>query len=243
MFSAFRSPDLDRLNEPRKTVSSATVTLACMKSWTSPAPYGVDAFAENRPAISSSSGTFQCPLPRRHCLAASLICGASMHPATSTRPAAIRLESAPRTGGVVSTGEQILTRRCARPIACATRCERSSPWPGVNHARMPSCHSGGMRPVSATVPAPRSCSNSRWKVAARSGESTTTITFSWRSQASSVQFVEPVQTERESRTMYLWCIRSGTPAIGNASTGRDSISSSSGAEGGGTGTGRACSTL
>ena len=33
-FSAFRSPERDRLNEPAKTKSSATVTFACMKSWT-----------------------------------------------------------------------------------------------------------------------------------------------------------------------------------------------------------------
>ena len=41
-----------------------------------------------------------------------------------------------------------------------------------------------------------------------------TITFSWRAQESSVQFVEPVQTDSTSRITYLWCIRSGTPATG-----------------------------
>ncbi len=70
-----------------------------------------------------------------------------------------------------------------------------------------------------------------------------TITFSCLVQASSVQFVEPVQTEALSRITYLWCIRSGTPAIANASIGSDSISVSSGEAGGGTGTGFAWSTL
>ena len=31
-FSAFISPERERLNEPANTTSSATVTLACMKS-------------------------------------------------------------------------------------------------------------------------------------------------------------------------------------------------------------------
>ena len=30
MFSAFRSPERERLNDPQKTVSSATVSFACM---------------------------------------------------------------------------------------------------------------------------------------------------------------------------------------------------------------------
>ena len=32
-FSAFISPERERLNEPANTMSSATVTFACMKSW------------------------------------------------------------------------------------------------------------------------------------------------------------------------------------------------------------------
>ena len=39
------------------------------------------------------------------------------------------------------------------------------------------------------------------------------MTFSCRVQESFVQLREPVQTASPSRTTYLWCIRSGTPAI------------------------------
>jgi len=68
-------------------------------------------------------------------------------------------------------------------------------------------------------------------------------TFSCRDHASSVQFNEPVQTARPSRITYLWCIRSGMPAIARASTGSDAISATSGSGGGGTGIGFAWSTL
>ena len=101
---------------------------------------------------------------------------------------------------------------------------------------MPSCHSGSTYPVPTDEPAPTICSKSRWNSEAIAAESTIAITFSCRVQASSLQFVEPVQTASPSRIMYLWCIRSGTPAIASASTGSDAISSSSGDAGGGTGT-------
>ena len=69
------------------------------------------------------------------------------------------------------------------------------------------------------------------------------IAFSWRVQESCDQFIDPVQTASRSRTTYLWCIRSGTPAI--ARVGSGSASSSSGAVfgGGGTGIGPGWSTL
>ena len=67
------------------------------------------------------------------------------------------------------------------------------------------------------------------------------ITFSSRFQESLVQLVEPVSTERPSRTTYLWCMRSGTPGTGltltpaarSRSTNPQSIS-------GGGGTGIVC---
>ena len=78
---------------------------------------------------------------------------------------------------------------------------------------------------------------------ASSAESTVTTTFSWRDQESSVQFMEPVQTDSPSRTTNLWCIRSGTPAIALAGTPSDVISATSGSGGGGTGIGFTWSTL
>ena len=67
--------------------------------------------------------------------------------------------------------------------------------------------------------------------------------FSCRDQESSVQFIEPVQTDSPSRTTNLWCIRSGTPAIAREGTPRAEISSTSGSGGGGTGIGFSWSTL
>jgi len=41
-FSAFISPERERLKDPTKVTSSATVTLACMKSWGLSGVYRVD---------------------------------------------------------------------------------------------------------------------------------------------------------------------------------------------------------
>ena len=71
----------------------------------------------------------------------------------------------------------------------------------------------------------------------------TAITFSSRDHESSVQFVEPVQTEERSRTTYLWCIRSGMPAIGFAGRPRRAMSSGVSFGGGGTGIGARKSAL
>ena len=64
---------------------------------------------------------------------------------------------------------------------------------------------------------------------------TTTTTFSSRVHESSVQFVEPLQTESRSRTTYLWCIKSGQPGTAAVSNGNDSTRSGSVFGGGGTG--------
>ena len=167
----------------------------------------------------SRSGSFQARRSRATAARRRPSACASRHPRRRPFPPAIAAASAPSTGGVVSTGEQIRTRRCARPIACPILCERSSPWPGVNQTRTPSCHSGSTVPVPPTCRAERAARSRAGTPPRAPGESTTTITFSCRVHASSVQFVEPVQTDSPSRITYLWCIRSGTPAIGNASTG------------------------
>ena len=67
--------------------------------------------------------------------------------------------------------------------------------------------------------------------------------FSQRVQESSVQFVEPVQTEEPSRTTNLWCMRSGTPGIGFVGTSRLSMSVGSPVGGGKSGGGFSLSTL
>ena len=68
-------------------------------------------------------------------------------------------------------------------------------------------------------------------------DSTVTITFSCRDHESSVQFVEPVHTSSRRAPTYLWCMRSGMPAMGLCGTPSDEISSTSGSGGGGTGIG------
>jgi len=67
-FSAFISPERDRLNEPAKTVSSATVTFACMKSCGVSGVHCVDGLPLKSPFESTDAriGTFQaeCPFVR-----------------------------------------------------------------------------------------------------------------------------------------------------------------------------------
>ena len=113
----------------------------------------------------------------------------------------------------------------------------------MNHGliRVPSTSTGrgSTKPLRATSPSFQSSSKSSVKACASSGESIVTITFSWRAQESSVQFVEPVQTDSTSRITYLWCIRSGTPATGLEGSPSDAISCASGSGGGGTGIGLA----
>ena len=69
------------------------------------------------------------------------------------------------------------------------------------------------------------------------------ITFSCRDHESWVQFIEPVQTASRSRIAYLWCIRSGTPAIARVAIGSASTSSGAVFGGGGTGIGPPWETL
>jgi hypothetical protein len=130
------------LNEPQKTVSSATVTFACMESWIRPGAHG----AESLPGKAPPSST----------------CARS-----STRSSAMTSASVPRMGPAVRTGS-----RCARagarraaPIALAMRRESCSPRPGQNHARAgdPATSTGGTSksPVPWTRPEAQISSKSR----------------------------------------------------------------------------------
>jgi len=64
-FSAFISPERDRLNDPAKTVSSATVTFACMKSWGVSGVHWVEGFPLKSPSASTDAriGTFHAEWP------------------------------------------------------------------------------------------------------------------------------------------------------------------------------------
>ena len=137
-------------------------------------------------------------------------------------------------------------RRFACPIRFAIRCASASPWSGVNHGRtsIPPTSTGR----GSTVPPRMLPSSQSWSklipyARASGADWTMTIAFSCRVHESWDQFIDPVQTASRSRTTYLWCIRSGTPAI--ARVGIGSASSSSGAVfgGGGTGIGPGWSTL
>ena len=86
------------------------------------------------------------------------------------------------------------------------------------------------------LPVVQSCSKSSVKAGRQVVDSTIATTFSCTEKESFVQFIEPVQTVSPSRTTYLWCMRSGTPAIGaHDAERRDQLPSGSG--GGGTGIG------
>ena len=67
--------------------------------------------------------------------------------------------------------------------------------------------------------------------------------FSCRVQESTVQLVEPLQTASESRTAYLWCIRSGIPGTPRASIGSSARISGLVAGGGWIAAGRPVSVL
>ena len=115
-FSAFCSPERERLKEPTKTTSSATVTLACMKSWTVSGLHGVEGFPENgsRESTVASSGIFQAPLSECHCSKTRSVWGSSTTPAASTPPPLPISASAPSIGAEVITGEAIRTRDARR---------------------------------------------------------------------------------------------------------------------------------
>ena len=139
------------------------------------------------------------------------------------------------------TGDAIRTRCFVFAIAFPILCESAFAVAGREpraHLMVPT--GTGLvstNPLFSTAPVRHSCSKSSVKRAASSCESATATTFSCCVHESSVQFIEPVQTEARSRTTNLWCIRSGTPAIGRTGTPRDSIRIPSGSGGGGTGIG------
>ena len=114
MFSAFCSPERERLKEPRKTVSSATVSFACMKSWTPPSGrHGVEGLAAKGSLVSAarSSGIFQALWPfSAHCSNTVATWGPSTTPAMSPRPRSASSFSVASTGPEVSTGEAMRTR-------------------------------------------------------------------------------------------------------------------------------------
>ncbi len=123
------------------------------------------------------------------------------------------------------TGDAIRTRRSAVAIECAIRCASREPRFGQNHTRTPSARFDDTLPERDTRCLRHSCSKFWAYRPATAPESTTAMTFSSRDHESSVQFVEPVQTEAPSRTTYLWCIRSGQPGTPRFSNGSASISS------------------
>src|SRR2546422_9719201 len=96
-------------------------------------------------------------------------------------------------------------------------------------------------PLPSTRPVSQSSAKFFAYSAASAAEGILTMTFSSLVHESFVQFVEPVQTVAASvaasRTMYLWCIRSGTPDTGLVGTPRLLINAGSACEGGGTGIG------
>ena len=95
------------------------------------------------------------------------------------------------------------------------RDERSSPWPGVNHGRTPLSQRGSTKPVFITSPVDHSWSKSmpiRLRDRRRVRRSRRRSPAATRSRLSSS--ASRSRPSAPSRITYLWCIRSGTPAIG-----------------------------
>ena len=152
-------------------------------------------------------------------------CGASTQPARSSLPSATSWASVASTGAVVITGEQIRTRRRARPIARAIAVDERLAVAG----REPRAHShpadvegrGSTRPLCSTAPVVQSSSKfgrnaPRALASGRSRRRSPGARTSRRSSSSS-----PSRRVSPSRTTYLWCMRSGTPAIARAGTPSD----------------------
>ena len=235
---------------PANEVSSATTTFACMKSCNELGVHCVETFPLNSPSSSTlrRSGIFQALTPFVcHCEKTSSTCVSSITPAIEERFSFSASTRVARIGPDESTGEAMRTRSLAFPIAFATRWASASPCSGQNQARTwaPSTCSGrgSTFPECSTSPLVQSCSNASLYAYAIGCEATVTMTFSCRDQESSVQLVDPVQTDSPSRTTILWCIRSGTPATPRVGTGSASIASGTVAGGGGTGIGPGWATL
>ena len=119
-------------------MSSATVTFACMKSWTesgrvreSSACRGSTSSARAQQRRPSTASAGCAPTGRRPGRSASR----RRRPRRRAGPPPAPRSSVPRIGPAVSTGEAIRTRRRAAPIRLAMRCESSGPRPGQNHGR------------------------------------------------------------------------------------------------------------
>ena len=112
-FSAFRSPEREKLNEPTKETSSATTTLACMKSCSDSGVQRVEGFPENgaEVRIVFRSGIFQALTPFvAHWWKTSSTCVSSITPAMSQRFSFTTSTSVARIGPEVRTGEAIRMR-------------------------------------------------------------------------------------------------------------------------------------
>ena len=204
-FSAFISPERDRLNEPAKTVSSATVTFACMKSC------GVSGVVlggrlalevrvrEHRREDRDLPGRVAVRPPLvDHLLHLRAVDHAAQVHAPLGRHLGERAEHRAR-GDHRRRDPHALARAARSP--CAIRCESSSPCPGVNQAR--TCAAVDVQRTRVLVPAarrrrasstaPRSSARTRRRARARSVAVSTT--FSWSVHESVVQFIEPVHTE------------------------------------------------
>ena len=168
-----------------------------------------------------SSGSFHATLPfSRHWCITSRTCVASTQPATSTEPSATTCASVPSTGPVVITGEQIRTRRRAQPDALRDLHGQILAVTGREPGAQP------VLPAGIDEAAPRDVTGlpqllevERERLArsprrARRRPRSPAATMSRRSSSASRS--RPCSS---SRTTYLWCIRSGTPAIALPSTG------------------------
>ena len=225
-FSAFRSPLRERLNEPTNTVSSQTRHLRVHE-------VVHRAVAVRRRLLAGERAGHhvlqQRQLPRDVLVRAPLV----DHLADLRRVDAageidrlvgdhLRERAEHRAGRDHRRADPHALPRPADQLRDPDR--RSSPCPGVIQARIPSSQRGSTNPLCATSPVVQSWSKSIRNAFAIAGEWTIATTFSCRDHESSVQFSDPVQTDSPSRITYLWCIRSGMPAIAFPSTGSVAIS-------------------
>ena len=211
-FSAFRSPEREKLNDPTKTTSSATTTFACMKSCSDSGVQRVDGLPANGAPVRivRSSGIFQRADAVRRPLVEDLV--------------DLRLvdHAGDVAAALVHDLDERAEDRAGREHGGRDPDPRSRPAEELRHAVRESVPYSGREPgadlrllvdghgprLDATrvldlAAAPELVEVEGEARASAGAPSTRTITFSCRLHESSVQLVDPDHTSVPSRTTYL----------------------------------------
>mgnify|MGYP003694283217 CR=1 FL=1 len=196
-----------------------------MKSCDRARPHGVDGLAEKSaferlPQRAAASR----PRSRRSPLVDDALDLRSVEAARDVEPSEIRSRAPTAPAPTVSTGEQMRTRRCARLIALRDPPRQRLAEPGREpgtHLVPAMPHRIGLDeaavlddPFRPELARSRPCKSAASFGRLRRSRSRSPAATTNRRSSSST----PSRPSAPSRTAYLWCIRSGIPAIGRCGT-------------------------